>query len=57
MDEAVLTGNIPRVVENLCHDELVVLNRGMGYLLGRPDLETEDTRLVRRRSWVRSRER
>lgn len=41
MDEAVLTGNITRVVENLCHDELVNLNRGVGYLLGQPDLPTE----------------
>ena len=30
MDESVLTGNITRVVENLCHDELAILNRGMG---------------------------
>ena len=28
MDESVLTGNITRVVENLCHDELQLLNRG-----------------------------
>ena len=41
MDEAVLTGNITRVVENLCHDELSTLNRGVGYLLGKPDLPTE----------------
>jgi len=41
MDEAVLAGNITRVVENLCHDELATLNRGVGYLLGRPDLATE----------------
>jgi len=40
MDESVLTGNITRVVENLCHDELLTLNRGLGHLLGRPDLET-----------------
>ena len=45
MDEAVLTGNITRVVENLCHDELGPLNRGVGYLLGRPDLETESNPL------------
>ena len=38
MDESVLQGNITRVVENLCHDELVILNRGVGYLLGKPDL-------------------
>ena len=41
MDEAVLAGNITRVVENLCHDELATLNRGVGYLLGQPDLATE----------------
>lgn len=40
MDEAVLTGNITRVVENLCHDELTSLNRGIGHLMGQPDLET-----------------
>ena len=41
MDESVLTGNITRIVENACHDELLILNRGLGYLLGRPDLETD----------------
>jgi hypothetical protein len=41
MDESVLTGNITRIVENLSHDELLVLNRGIGFLLGRPDLATE----------------
>ncbi len=41
MDEAVLAGNITRVVENLCHDELATLNRGMGYLMGKADLATE----------------
>ena len=40
MDEVVLTGNITRVVENLCHEELRLLNRGIGHLLGQPDLET-----------------
>ncbi|MGH8799103.1 MAG: DUF1631 family protein, partial [Casimicrobiaceae bacterium] len=40
MDESVLSGNIVRVVENACHDELRELNRGVGYLLGQPDLET-----------------
>ena len=40
MDESVLRGNIVRVVENVCHDELRELNRGVGYLLGQPDLET-----------------
>ena len=46
MDESVLTGNIRRNVENFCHDELLVLNRGMGHLLGRPDLETEGNPLA-----------
>jgi hypothetical protein len=41
MDESVITGNIRRNVENFCHDELLVLNRGMGHLLGRADLETD----------------
>src|ERR1700676_233514 len=41
MDESVLSGNIVRVVENLCENELRELNRGVGYLLGRPDLETD----------------
>ena len=41
MDESVLQGNITRVVENLCHDELLILNRGVGYLLGEPDMGTE----------------
>jgi hypothetical protein len=41
MDESVLQGNITRVVENLCHDELSVLNRGVGFLLGKPDLESD----------------
>ncbi|HSS70404.1 MAG TPA: DUF1631 domain-containing protein [Casimicrobiaceae bacterium] len=40
MDESVLLGNIVRVVENLCHDELLEFNRAVGYLLGRPELET-----------------
>ena len=41
MDESVVTGNITRVVENLCHDELLLLNRGIGHLLGQPELETD----------------
>ena len=45
MDEQVLTGNITRVVENLCHDELTTLNRGFGYLLGQPDLATDSNPL------------
>jgi len=38
--QSVLTGNITRVVENLCHEELQVLNRGIGHLLGQQELET-----------------
>jgi hypothetical protein len=45
MDEAVLQGNITRIVENMCHDELSQLNRGVGYLLGQPDLATENNPL------------
>src|SRR5271170_4438746 len=41
MDESVVTGNIIRVVENLCYEELLELNRAVGYLIGRPDLETK----------------
>ncbi len=41
VEEAVLTGNIARGVENLCFDELQTLNRGMGYLLGDPELSTK----------------
>src|ERR1700682_2709134 len=40
MDDSVLSSNIIRVVENQCETELRELNRGIGYLLGRPDLET-----------------
>src|SRR3989441_12791656 len=40
MDESVISGNIVRVGENLCYDELHELNRAVGYLLGRPELET-----------------
>jgi len=40
MDESVLSGNIVRVVENACHEELRELNRGVGYLMGQPNLET-----------------
>ncbi len=46
MDESVITGNLTRVVENLCQDELLELNRGMAYLLGRPDLETDSNPLA-----------
>ena len=41
MDESVIRGNLKRVVENLCYDELQQWNRGVGFLLNRPDLETE----------------
>jgi len=41
MDEAVITGNLKRVIENACYEELALLNRGMGQLLERPDLETD----------------
>jgi hypothetical protein len=40
MDESVVTGNITRVLENACHEELQTFNRGIGFLLGKPDLET-----------------
>jgi hypothetical protein len=40
VDESVLVGNIIRVVENACHDELATLNRGVGHLLGKPQLES-----------------
>ena len=46
MDESVLSGNIVRVVENQCETELRELNRGVGYLLGRPDLETDSNPLA-----------
>ncbi len=39
MDESVITGNITRGVENVCHDELQMLTRGIGHMLGRPDLD------------------
>ncbi len=40
MDESVLSGNIVRIVENQCESELRDFNRAVGYLLGRPDLDT-----------------
>jgi hypothetical protein len=46
MDRAVLTGNVKRIIENTCHDELSGLNRAIGYLMGRPDLETDDNPLA-----------
>src|SRR5690348_10539514 len=39
VDESVIVGNIVRVVENVCHEELVTLNRGIGHLLGKSVLE------------------
>ena len=56
MDESVIIGNIVRVVENLCHDELITLNRGIGHLLGKsgPRDGGESAR-SRRRSSARSR--
>ena len=47
MDESVITGNIVRIVENLCHDELHELNRGIGHLLGTP--RPRDARTIRSR--------
>ena len=46
MDESVLSSNIVRVVENQCESELRELNRGVGFLLGRPDLETSSNPLA-----------
>jgi hypothetical protein len=46
MDESVVLANIVRVVENLCRDELLEFNRAVGYLLGRPELETESNPLA-----------
>jgi len=46
MDRAVLTGNVKRILENTCHDELVGLNRVIGFLMGQPDLETDDNPLA-----------
>jgi hypothetical protein len=40
VDESVLVGNIVRVVENVSHEELITLNRGIGHLLGKPQLES-----------------
>jgi hypothetical protein len=39
IDESVIIGNIVRVVENVCHEELTTLNRGIGHLLGKSVLE------------------
>jgi hypothetical protein len=46
MDESVVTGNITRIVENACHEELGLLNRGLGHLLGKPGLETPENPLA-----------
>jgi hypothetical protein len=40
IDESVVIGNIVRVVENVCHEELITLNRGIGHLLGTSVLES-----------------
>lgn len=40
IDESVIIGNIVRVVENVCHEELIALNRGIGHLLGKSVLES-----------------
>ena len=40
IDESVIIGNIVRVVENACHEELITLNRGIGHLLGKSVLES-----------------
>ncbi|MBS0327245.1 MAG: DUF1631 domain-containing protein [Proteobacteria bacterium] len=45
LNQSVVVGNIVRSVENLCHDELVTLNRGIGHLLARPELESHDNPL------------
>ncbi|HEX7329150.1 MAG TPA: DUF1631 family protein [Casimicrobiaceae bacterium] len=45
LNQSVIVGNIVRSVENICHDELVTLNRGIGHLLARPDLEAQDNPL------------
>ncbi|HVE48244.1 MAG TPA: DUF1631 domain-containing protein [Casimicrobiaceae bacterium] len=41
VDESVVRGNLKRVIENLCYDELQQFNRGVGFLLDRPTLETD----------------
>jgi len=46
MDESVITGNLKRVIENACYEELVLLNRGVGHLMERPDLETDGNPLA-----------
>ncbi|HET7261317.1 MAG TPA: DUF1631 family protein [Casimicrobiaceae bacterium] len=45
LNQSVIVGNIVRSVENLCHDELQTLNRGVGHLLARPELESHDNPL------------
>ena len=40
IDLSVVVGNIVRAIENVCHEELVTLNRGIGHLLGRSVLES-----------------
>jgi len=46
MDESVITGNLKRVIENACYEELALLNRGVGHLMERPDLETDGNPLA-----------
>ena len=46
MDESVIRGNLKRVVETLCYEELQQLNRGVGFLMQRPDLETDGNPLA-----------
>jgi hypothetical protein len=41
MDETVITGNLTRVIDNHCQEELLELNRGIGHLLGRPDVQND----------------
>ena len=50
MDESVLSCNIGRVVENACHEELRERNRGVGFLMGEPNLKPPPIRWRRRRS-------
>jgi uncharacterized protein DUF1631 len=46
MDESLVIGNLTRGLENLCQEELVTLNRGVGHLLGRPELGTANNPLA-----------
>jgi hypothetical protein len=42
MDESVITGNLKRAMENACGEPLAALNRAVGHLLDRPELELQD---------------